>query len=93
MSFCSREQHAVALQQIDDERVRLKDALALVFGQALDESPVVVERRVDLEPVLLPGAIVLDTVPRRRVDDSASLLEVHVIAEDAPAIRGPGTDA
>ena len=81
--FAFAHEHAALLQQLDDDRVRFENRLALVFRQAFDESAVVILRRVGFEAVFLAGAKVVGAMAGRGVHDSAALIERDVLGEHA----------
>ena len=81
--FALADQHAALLQQFDDDRIRLEDGLAFVFGQAFDEAAFVVLRRVGFEAIFLAGAKVVGAMAGRGVNDAAALVERDVIGEHA----------
>src|SRR5713101_6249888 len=49
-----RKERATIGKELDDDRIRGEDILALVFGQAFEEDAAVVERCVNLQAVLCP---------------------------------------
>ena len=75
------------LQQLDDDRIRFEDGLALVFGQAFDEAAIVVLRRVGFESIFLAGAKVVGAMAGRGVHDAAALIERDVIGEHAGHVQ------
>src|ERR1700693_1259754 len=86
--FPLADQHSAPLQQFDDDRVRLEDGLALVFGQAFDEAAVIILGRVCFEAILLPRAEVLGAVSGGRVNDAAALIERDVISQNSGHAHG-----
>ena len=83
-------ERAALAQQRDDLRVRLPDGLA---GEVLDvrhEAAVVVDRVVDLEPVLAPELVVLFAVTGRHVHEAGAGVHRHEIADpDLPGAVDP----
>src|SRR6185437_13191988 len=56
LQFSLADQSAARFEELDDERVGFEDSLAFVFGQAFDETAVVIEGSVCVDAVFLTGA-------------------------------------
>ena len=56
------DEHAALFQELDDDRIRLPNGLALVLRQTFGEATVVVLRRVGLKAILLAGAEIVRAV-------------------------------
>ena len=79
--FRAIQQRAAFPQKLDDRFVRFEYAQAFVFRQSLDESPVIIERRIRIEPVALSRIKVVRAMPRRRMHHAAALIERHVLSQ------------
>ncbi len=72
-------QHAARLQQFDDGSVGVKNPLAHIFGQALEDFPRLVHRAVDIDAVLHAGQVVLAPMAGSGMHDSRAILGGHII--------------
>ena len=83
LDLLQAKQHAARLQQIDDQRIRLEDLLAVVFRQAVAQDAGVIDIGVQIESVLHAGVEVVSAVGGSGVDRAGSGVERNVIAEHA----------
>ncbi len=77
------QQRAMFGEQLHDDRIRREDVLAFVFRQAFGIHALVIQRRVNLQPIFLPGIKVVRAVARSRVHDAAALIQRDVIRQQA----------
>src|SRR6202023_1174956 len=80
--FSLADEHAALLQQFDDRPIGLEYRFAFVLRQTFGESAFVVLRRVRFEIVFLAGVEIFSAMAGRRVNNSAALIERHVVGEN-----------
>ncbi len=91
--FLLAEQRSAIAQQLNDDRIRLEYCFPFVLGQPFEIPAMIIDRRVRLDAIFLPGLEVLDAMPRRRVHDAGALIERDVIGQHRRHDSNPKTDA
>ncbi len=77
------QQHAAALQQLDDQRIGLEDLLAFVLRQAVAQDAGLVHIAVQVEAVLHAGVEVVSTMCWSGVHRARTGVHGDVVAEHA----------
>ena len=81
--FIIAKKSAALSEQFHDDGIGGEYVFAFVFGQTFEVEALVVERRIDLQAVLLAGIEVVGAVAGGSVNDAAALIEGDVISENA----------
>ena len=82
------KQGSALSQQFHDDGVRGKHVLAFIFRQAFEVHPAIVEWRRGLQTVFLAGVEIVRAMTRRGMHDAASLIERHILREQARHFHG-----
>src|SRR5207244_12980195 len=82
------QQRAAIAEQFHDDRIRGENILAPVFRQPLKIDALVVDRRINLQSIFLPGIKIVGAMSRSRVNDAAALIERDIIGENARHLNG-----
>ena len=83
LDFLIAQQHAAALQQLDDQRIGLEDLLAFVFRQAVAQDAGLVHIAMQVEAVLHASGEVVRAMRRGGVHRARSGIHGDVVAEHA----------
>ena len=70
------KQRAALRQQFHDDRVGFKNIFAFVLRQAFQINAAIIQRRIRLQSVFLPGIKVVRAMSRSGMHDAASLINV-----------------
>ena len=83
LDLLEAQQHAAALEQLDDRRVGLEDLLAFVFRQAVAQDAGVIDIAAQADAVLHARIKVVGAVRGSGVDRAGAGVHGHIIAEHA----------